>query len=88
MAAVGELLKSGMFTVKTLGEGAATSVVCAVDPKLGLPVSRTEDGKENLGVYFIDCQISDRASVGASSSAEAERLWGLSEELVKEKFEW
>ena len=88
MAAIREMLKSGAFRVKTLGAGAATSVVAAVDPKLGMPVSKMEDGKENVGAYFIDCQISDKATPGASSSAEAEKLWVLSEEFVKENVCW
>ncbi|KAH9884161.1 hypothetical protein F4778DRAFT_800316 [Xylariomycetidae sp. FL2044] len=52
-----------------------------------------EDGakkekKENVGFYLVDCQISDQAHPLAISSAEAERLWKLSEELVGEKFAW
>lgn len=88
MAAIGEFLKSGAIHVKTLGAGAATSVVTAVDPKLGLPVSKTEDGKTNLGAFFSDCQVNDKVNPSASSSAEAEKLWALSEDLVKEKFSW
>ena len=86
MAAVKKLLSSGMFPVKSLGGGAATSILVAVDPKLGLPVSKTEDGKENYGAFFSDCQIDGKATPRATSSAEAEKLWARSEELVKEKF--
>jgi NAD(P)-dependent dehydrogenase (short-subunit alcohol dehydrogenase family) len=86
IAAIGELLKSGTVYIKTLGAGAATSVVAATDPGLEMAVSK--DGKENYGVYFIDCQISDKGSPGAVSSEEAEKLWKLSEELVKESFDW
>ena len=79
-----EILKN--VTVKTLGAGASTSLVAAVDPGLGLPVSK--DGKENYGEYLIDCQISDQALPAVSSSAEAEKLWKLSQDLVREEFAW
>ena len=84
VAAIQEILKN--VHVKTLGAGASTSLVAAVDPGLGMPVSK--DGKENYGAYLIDCQISDKALPAASSSAEAERLWKLSQDLVKEQFAW
>ena len=87
IAAIQKFLTDACFHVKTLGGGAATSLLMATDPKLGLPTAKTADGKENLGVYFMDCQISDQAAPGASSSCEADRLWKLSEELVKEQFE-
>ncbi len=61
-------------------------MVAALDPKLG--VGETRDGKENHGAYFVDCQISDAATPGAVSSDEAEKLWKLSEKLVKEEFTW
>jgi NAD(P)-dependent dehydrogenase (short-subunit alcohol dehydrogenase family) len=85
-AAVLELLKSGAFHIKSLGAGAATSLVAATDPGLGMPESK--DGCENYGAYFIDCQISDKACARAVSSGEAEKLWNLSEELVNEQFPW
>lgn len=84
--AIGEMMKSNAFHLKSLGAGAATSLVAAVDPKLGMP--GLKDGRENFGVYFIDCQISDQAGARAVSSDGAERLWKLSEELVKEEFAW
>ena len=84
VAAIQEILKN--VHVKTLGAGASTSLVAALDPGLGMPVSK--DGKENYGAYLIDCQISDKALPAASSSAEAERLWKLSQDLVKEQFAW
>jgi hypothetical protein len=61
--------------------------VAATDPALGLPVV-TKDGKENYGAYLIDCQISDKARASSVSSSEAEKLWALSETLVKERFAW
>jgi NAD(P)-dependent dehydrogenase (short-subunit alcohol dehydrogenase family) len=73
--------------MKSLGAGSSTSIVCAADPGLGLPAEEADaNGKENHGVYFIDCQVSDRANPRAVSSKNAERLWALSEDLVKEKF--
>lgn len=82
--AIGKMMESGRFELKTVGAGAATSVVAALDPKLGRPEGSV-DGRENHGVYFIDCQISDQCNPLAVSSDEAERLWKLSEELVKEQ---
>jgi NAD(P)-dependent dehydrogenase (short-subunit alcohol dehydrogenase family) len=80
------MIKAGMLDVKTLGAGAATSLVAAVDPKL--EVGKTKNGLENYGVYLVDCQISDKACARAESSDEADKLWTLSEEMVKEKFIW
>lgn len=85
-AAIQEMMNKSTFSLKTLGAGAATSLVAATDPQLGKPESK--DGQENYGAYLIDCQISDKADARAVSSDEAEKLWKLSEELVKEKFVW
>ena len=79
-------VQKGGVVLKTLGAGASTSLVAATDPALG--VSETKDGVEGWGAYLKDCQISADAHVRAKSSDEAERLWTLSEELVKEKFSW
>lgn len=85
-AALAEMYASGLLDVKNLGQGAATSLVAATDPKLEGP--KEKDGLENYGSYLIDCQISKLADARSVSSDNAERLWGLSEELVKEKFKW
>lgn len=77
---------AGRLTWKTQGGGASTSLVAALDPKLGLPENK--DGKENLGAFLADCQISDKATPEAVSSEQAERMWSLSEELVNQKFAW
>ncbi|TVY81132.1 putative oxidoreductase [Lachnellula suecica] len=82
--AVQEMRENGSYPFITAGAGAATSTVAALDPSLGVPEMR--NGKENYGAYLIACQISDRANPGAVSSDEAEKLWRLSEELVREKF--
>ena len=76
--------KSGALHMKTQGAGAATSLVAATDPGLGMP--EFKNGKENYGVYLSDCQIDDRANPRAISSENADRLWKISEKLVKEKF--
>ncbi|KAI1110383.1 putative short-chain dehydrogenase [Nemania sp. NC0429] len=77
---------SGTFVYKTLGAGSSTSLVAALDPKLG--PGETRDGKENYGAFLADCQISGDVLPDNISSAAGERLWKLSEELVGEKFEW
>ncbi|KAI1384731.1 putative short-chain dehydrogenase [Hypoxylon trugodes] len=84
--AIKRMAESSRFSYRTQGAGASTSLTAALDPKLAMPESR--DGKENYGVYLMDCQISDKALPGSVSSEKAERLWKLSEELVKEKFDW
>ena len=84
--AIQAMAEKKVFTWRTLGAGASTSVLAALDPKLG--IGETRDGKENWGTFLMDCQISDKANPLASSSEEAEKLWKLSEDLVKEKFAW
>jgi NAD(P)-dependent dehydrogenase (short-subunit alcohol dehydrogenase family) len=86
MASVMGLVQADLIPMKSLGAGAATTVVAALDPKLG--PSEAKNGKENWGVYLADCQISERANALAESNEEAERLWQLSEKLVKEAFVW
>ena len=76
------------FFFKSLGQGSSTTLVAALDPKLTKPEGGLVEGKENHGVYLIDCQVSGMAKKGAVGSGEAERLWGLSEGLVGEKFEF
>lgn len=86
VAAIQEMLKAGTFPLKSLGAGASTSLVAATDPGLAKP--ETKDGRENYGVYLIDCQFSDKVLPKSSSTEGAERLWKLSEQLVKEDFAW
>lgn len=86
LAAIKKMKDRRVFTYKTLGAGASTSLVAALDPGLG--VGKTKGGSENYGAYLADCQISDTAHPLAVSSSEAEKLWVLSEELVKERFAW
>jgi NAD(P)-dependent dehydrogenase (short-subunit alcohol dehydrogenase family) len=72
-------IRSAGLVVKTLGQGAATSLVAALDPDLR-PAS-----KDGNGIFLADCQISDVES-WATDPAVAEKLWTVSEELVGEKF--
>ena len=88
VAAIQEMIKGGTFQLKTLGAGAATTLVAATDPRLGMSRTKSKDGQENYGAYLSDCQISDKACARAVSSDGAEKLWKLSEELVKERFTW
>ncbi|KAF1989771.1 NAD(P)-binding protein [Aulographum hederae CBS 113979] len=57
---------------KTRDQGAATTVVAALDPKLG----------EHSGVYLDDCQKGTLAP-WASDEKVAARLWEVSEEYLK-----
>lgn len=86
MTAVTKMFDAGLFTWMTLGAGASNSLVAALDPKLGLP--ETRNGKENYGAFLDECKISEMAHPLAVSSEEAEKLWKLSESLVKEEFAW
>ncbi|KAL6859738.1 hypothetical protein ACO1O0_003762 [Amphichorda felina] len=81
-------VKNGMIPLKTVGAGAATSLVAALDPKLAHGVGETHNGCENFGAYLADCQISNEANPLAVSSSEAEKLWEVSEELVSQSFTW
>jgi NAD(P)-dependent dehydrogenase (short-subunit alcohol dehydrogenase family) len=78
--------EQGVIKMKTLGAGASTGLVAALDPKMGPGVPK--DDRENYGVYLEDCQINNKAHPLAVATAEAEKLWKRSEELVKEEFAW
>lgn len=86
LEAIHEMHDAGVYSFKSLGAGASTSLVAALDPKLG--PGGESNGKENYGAYLDDCQISDKALPGSVSSAGGERLWKLSEELVKQQFDF
>ncbi|KAF5664847.1 short chain dehydrogenase reductase [Fusarium denticulatum] len=78
----------GFYTQKSVGAGASTSLVAALDPKLANGVGETHEGSENYGAYLADCQISTGAKPLAVSSSEAEKLWDFSEEATGQKFSW
>ncbi|QPC60911.1 hypothetical protein HYE67_003142 [Fusarium culmorum] len=77
--------EKGLYTLKTLGAGASTGLVAALDPKLAVDVG---EGEGNHGSYLVDCQISDQAKPLAVSSSEAERLWEFSEKATGSEFKW
>lgn len=83
----GELKTTEEAGFKTVAQGAATSVWCAIDERLA--------GKG--GVYCEDADIApmaveDGAEIGVSSWATdpqaAKRLWALSEQLTGVRYEW
>ncbi|KAK7955906.1 uncharacterized protein PG986_005128 [Apiospora aurea] len=61
---------------KTLDEGAATTLVAALDPALN-------DSNEP---FLSDCQVAE-PSPWAKDAESAEKLWKLSEDLIGEKFD-
>lgn len=92
LQAIQAMAEKGVITYKSLGAGAATSLVAALDPKLaparlGAP-GPEPDRKENYGAFLMDCQISEAATPQAVSSEQAERLWKVTEEMVGETFAW
>ena len=82
------MMESGVIDLKTLGAGASTSMVDALDPKLAEGVGETHQDSENWGAFLDNCQISAKARPSAVSSRDAERLWEVSEKMVGEKFEY
>ncbi|KAI4215639.1 MAG: hypothetical protein LQ351_002108 [Letrouitia transgressa] len=67
---------------KTLDQGAATTLVAALDPKLD-PTTCGNDG--SVGYYLSDCQVMPGGCAEwARNEGMAERLWEMSEELVEE----
>jgi NAD(P)-dependent dehydrogenase (short-subunit alcohol dehydrogenase family) len=68
---------------KTLEQGASTTLVAALDPKLGKPTA------EGYGQFLSDCQIAaNGAAPYALDDAEADKLWEISEGLVDKNFSW
>lgn len=69
---------------KTQDEGTSTTLVAAFDP--GLDAGWVDGlGAKEGGCYLGDCQVIP-AAAHAEDDAAAERLWGLSEDLVGENF--
>lgn len=72
--------KGGEVPLKALQQGCATTLKAALDSAL-----EKEDG-----VFLSDCQLTtdpELVAPWALDEGDAERLWGLSEELVGEKFD-
>jgi len=63
---------------KTKEQGCATTLVAALEPTL------VESGKN--GAHLRDCNIFADVVPHAKDKGDAERLWGISEEMVREKF--
>ncbi|KAI1627958.1 short-chain dehydrogenase [Exophiala viscosa] len=68
--------KTGDFW-KNQDQGGATTLVAALDPKLA---------EDKDIIYLADCQVAGCAP-WASDPKAAARLWGLSEEIVGQKFD-
>ncbi|EJD49820.1 putative short-chain dehydrogenase [Auricularia subglabra TFB-10046 SS5] len=64
---------------KSVEEGAATTLVAALDRELG---------KKHNGAYMADCQVTDARGPGARVPGAPKALWELSEMLVDEKFSY
>jgi hypothetical protein len=60
---------------KSKQQGAATTLVTALDPSIA----------DRTGTYWKDCHETEAAGY-AMSLENAQKLWGLSEKLVGEKF--
>jgi NAD(P)-dependent dehydrogenase (short-subunit alcohol dehydrogenase family) len=71
------MIKNTSTFWKDLDQGAATTLVAALDPKFS---------KDREVVYLSDCQAA-RPAAHAEDADAAERLWALSEQLVGQKFE-
>lgn len=77
-----------------IDEGASTTVVAAVDPALngmfslgralGMILTQSPEVKGS-SIFLEDCQLVD-AEPYAVDPEKAEKLWKLSEELVKQEF--
>lgn len=63
-------------SLKTLEQGSSTTLVAALDPRLGVAEE---------GVYMSDCHFAN-AEAWATDTGMAEKLWTMTEEMVKEKF--
>jgi hypothetical protein len=64
---------------KTPQQGCATTLVAALDPEI--------EGQN--GTYLVNGNVAEFAPPEwATSVVDQERLWGLSEQLTGEKFEW
>ncbi|OJD30474.1 retinol dehydrogenase [Diplodia corticola] len=71
-----EAIAGGAKEFKSPDEGASTMIVAAFDPALNEP----------SGSFLSDCQYHEPPPY-ATDPALAEKLWSLSEELVKQKFD-
>ncbi len=64
---------------KTLQQGCSTTLVAALDPEI----------EKESGKYLVNGSICSEQPPESSTSLESQKLlWGLSEKLVGEKFDW
>jgi NAD(P)-dependent dehydrogenase (short-subunit alcohol dehydrogenase family) len=71
------MIKNTSTFWKDLDQGSSTTLVAALDPKLG---------ESNEVIYLSDCQA-EQPAPHANDRVAAERLWTLSEQLVGQTFE-
>lgn len=64
-----------MPELKTLAQGCATTLVAALDPAVP------------SGSYLDDCMVAEPEAY-AIDKDKAQQLWGLGEDLVKQRFNW
>ena len=65
----------GLFDRKSIPEGTATSMVCALDPKI------------EFGKYYSDCQLCDQHHELAFNKELAEKLTDVTEKVIAEKLQ-
>jgi NAD(P)-dependent dehydrogenase (short-subunit alcohol dehydrogenase family) len=82
LADVDQKRDSATMALKTPEQGSSTTLVAALDPKLGKP---NDDG---YGQFLSDCQISPMAPPSRLDKDIAGKLWEMSEDWTKEKFAW
>ncbi|KAF7298599.1 Short-chain dehydrogenase/reductase family protein [Mycena indigotica] len=69
---------ASQYTWKTLGQGAATTVVAAFDPRIN----------DYSGSYLADCVVADQLVAPHSADDErAAKLWNMTEGIIGETFE-
>jgi NAD(P)-dependent dehydrogenase (short-subunit alcohol dehydrogenase family) len=85
LAALTAMIEKGFFSYRSIEAGAGSVLVAALDTKLAEETGKEGSSLENYGSFVADAQISDKA---AFSTAESEKLWLLSEKLVKQEFTW
>ena len=74
-----------MFTYKTLGQGAATTIVAAVAPQFALTGGHYLDDAQEAYTVPDDADLADHphgVKEWALDPATAERLWVVSTELT------
>ena len=69
-----------MEAPKTLPQGCSTTLIAALDPSLS----------DKSGSFLKDCQVQPETELNGylRSAKNAERVWALSEKLVKEQFSY